>query len=213
MSTKKQIKNIYRKIFPHFTTELGKELEGCESFLDLACGINTPIQKYSKKHYSVGVDLFEPSIEDSKQKGLHTEYCVMSVLDIDKKFKENSFDCVVALDLIEHLEKEEGLKLISMMEKIAKKKVIIFTPNGFLPQGEHFENKWQIHKSGWDVEEMQEGGYEVIGINGWKPLRGEMAKSKYSPAFFWNRISEITQLFTKNHPKWAFQLLCVKEIR
>ncbi|PKM92362.1 MAG: SAM-dependent methyltransferase [Euryarchaeota archaeon HGW-Euryarchaeota-1] len=196
-----------------FRQELEKELEGCESFLDLACGINTPIQNYSKKYYSVGVDLFEPSVEGSKQKGLHTEYCIMSVLDIDKKFKENSFDCVVALDLIEHLEKKEGLKLMSMMEKIAKKKVIIFTPNGFLPQGEHFENVWQIHKSGWNVEEMQEKGYDVIGINGWKPLRGEMAKNKYSPAFFWNRISDITQLFTRKNPKFAFQILCVKEIK
>ena len=128
------LRPLYRVVFLDWRQEIEKELDGCTSFLDIGCGTNTPIRKYSKKYYSVGVDGFEPSIEESKKKGLHTEYCIMDILDIDKKFKEKAFDCVVALDLIEHLEKKVGVKLIEVMEKIAKKKVIIFTPNGFLPQ-------------------------------------------------------------------------------
>lgn len=60
---------------------------------------------------------------------------------------------------------------------------------------------------------MQKKRYKVIGINGWKPLKCEMAEPRYSPGFFWNRISDITQLFVRNHPKFAFQLLCVKELK
>jgi hypothetical protein len=90
----------------------------------------------------------------------------MNALDLDKTFSPKSFDCVLALDLIEHLEKEEGFQLISMMEKIATKRVIIFTPNGLLPQQEFGGNRLQIHKSGWSVEEMREKGFRVIGILG-----------------------------------------------
>jgi len=99
-----------------------------------------------------------------------------------------------------------------MMEEIATKKVIIFTPNGFLPQGEYDNNPWQIHHSGWDVEEMQDLGYNIIGINGWKPLRGEYARINYKPLFLWTLLSDITQLFVRNNPKYAFQILCVKEL-
>jgi len=134
----------------------------------------------------------------------------MNILDLEKKFETNSFDCVLASDLIEHLTKEDGLKLIDMMEKIAKNKIIIFTPNGFLSQGEYDNNPWQIHKSGWTVKEMKEKGYEVIGIDGWKPLRGEYASLRFWPKHFWLIISDITQFFVKNKPEKAFEILCYK---
>ena len=35
---------------------------------------------------------------------------------------------------------------------------------------------------------------------------------KYRPWFFWQIISDISQLWTRNHLKHAFQILCVKEI-
>ncbi len=97
------------------------------------------------------------------------------------------------------------------MEKIAKKKIIIFTPNGFLPQGKYDDNPWQIHRSGWTSKEMENKGYKVIGINGWKPLRGEYANLLFKPKVLWRIISDFTQLIVKRHPKNAFQILCVKE--
>ena len=99
-----------------------------------------------------------------------------------------------------------------MMEKIASKRVIIYTPHGFLPQGEYDNNHWQIHKSGWEIEEMQARGYRIVGIHGHKVLRGEYAKLRWRPWFFWQIVSDITQLWTRNHPKNVFQILCVKEI-
>ncbi|HEU4719048.1 MAG TPA: SAM-dependent methyltransferase, partial [Bacteroidia bacterium] len=119
----------------------------------------------------------------------------------------------VASDLIEHLEKEDGYRLIEMMEKLAAKKVVIFTPNGFLEQREYDGNKYQVHLSGWDVEEMEKLGYKVKGINGWKPLRGEFAVIRWWPKVFWGRISLLTQKRMETRPKKAFAILCTKEIR
>lgn len=58
---------------------------------------------------------------------------------------------------------------------------------------------------------MKQKGYEVIGINGWKKLRGFKAEVVYSPNIMWNFISDITQFFVKRRPKYAFQILCVKK--
>ncbi|HWP41979.1 MAG TPA: class I SAM-dependent methyltransferase, partial [Blastocatellia bacterium] len=71
---------------------------------------------------------------------------------------------VFLLDVIEHLEKEESLKLLRATEQIARQQVIIFTPLGFLPQ-EHPDGKdhwgmeggsWQTHKSGWLPEDFDD---------------------------------------------------------
>lgn len=202
----------YLKIFSSYRKELEKAVGESKSLLDVGCGKDSPIQYFPKGIYCVGVDAYKPSIQKSKEKKIHNEYHNIDVLEIGNEFKCRSYDCVIALDLIEHLEKKDGLKLIEMMEKIAREKVVIFTPKGFLPQKEHDNNPWQVHKSGWEVEEMQSKGYEVIGINGWKPLRGECAVPKLWPKFLWIIISDMTQPFVRNKPEKAFQILCVKTI-
>lgn len=207
-----------RVIFGHFRDHshkiLAKEIIGsCKTLLDLGCGASSPIQEFAAAlQYTVGVDYFKSSINKSEDKQIHDEYRLMNVLNIDTEFEENSFDGVLAYDLIEHLSKEDGLKLISMMEKIARKKVIVYTPNGFLPQRAYDGNQYQIHLSGWRIEEMKAMGFRVIGINGWKILRGERAQIRWRPTFFWRRISFLTQIITTKYPQYAFQILCIKDL-
>ena len=185
----------------------------CETVLDLGCGSDSfigPIKDRLTR--SVGTDLFKPSLDISRAKGLHHEYFKLDVLEAADQFGPGSFDCVMAIDLIEHLEREDGIRLIEQMEMMARKKVIIFTPNGFLPQEPYDGNPWQRHISGWGVAEMRGRGYRVIGINGWKPLRREFARVRWRPKSLWNVISIISQIFTTRNPRHAFQILCVKEL-
>ncbi len=56
------------------------------------------------------------------------------------------------------------------MKKWARKKIIITTPNRYLWQ-DGYINSMQEHKSGWTVEELQNLGFKVFGMNGWKNLR------------------------------------------
>ena len=204
--------NLKKITYYDYIDELEFALSGCESVLDLACGSSSPIKHLPKRFHAVGCDMFAAAIEESKKEGIHDQYLLVNALDLDKTFSPKSFDCVLALDLIEHLEKEEGFRLISLMEEIAKKRVIIFTPNGLLPQEEFGGNILQIHKSGWSVEEMREKGFRVIGILGWKALRGTKGSLKFSPKTFWSIISTLTQQVVKNRPQWAFQILCVKDV-
>jgi SAM-dependent methyltransferase len=209
---KKFISNIINSNFPTYINVLKKASMDCESLLDVGCGYSSPVQYLNKNINSVGLDAFEPNIVKSKNKGIHKDYVIGNFDSLEKLFKRNSFDCVLANDVIEHLSKEDGLIFLENLLRIAKKKVIIFTPNGFLPQGPIGGNIWMTHKSGWEVEEMKDLGFKVYGINGLKPLRGERCKIKYKPLFFWTIISFLTQLFTYRRPQYASQIFCVKEV-
>ena len=79
------------------------------------------------------------------------------------------------------------------MEKWAEKKVIITTPNEYLWQDGYDNNSMQEHKSGWSVEELENLGFKVFGMNGWKKLKGYKGLIKYKPTFLWQRISDLTQ--------------------
>ena len=201
---------LYKRVFPGLFENLQKELAGCDTVLDLGCGYDSPIQ-YCRVPFSVGVELFDPYLEESKKKGIHNEYIKADVRKIG--FRPRSFDAAVALDLLEHLTKDEGAELLCKMESWAKKKVVVFTTNGYLLQGPCDGNYLQEHKSGWRVDELGELGYKVCGINGWKRLRGYHGSEKYAPVFLWARISDLTQKITRRWPSQAFQLLAVKEIK
>lgn len=216
------MKNILRKIhdsvFGSYIDELKKTTNGHKSILDVGCGVDSPVQFLSRDMYRVGVDVYAPAIESSKKRGIHNEYFEMNTDDLDRQFDDDSFDCVLASDVIEHVTKEQGLALIEKMESIAKYKVIVFTPRGFVPQDEYEGNPWQIHKSGWEVAEMQNLGYQVIGING--------LKSVWNISFLWKKrddaglfvrvvrklLVDLTQLYARNHPEHAYQIMCTKTV-
>lgn len=210
MSFLDPLRRFYKTIFPSYQKELVKALQGSTSVLDVGCGSNSPVGQLRGKARLVGIDVYDGSVKKSQELGIHDEYHIHDVLKIQELFKAGSFDSVVALDLIEHLEKPDGLALLDAMETIATKKVVVFTPNGFLAQGEYDSNPWQVHRSGWTVAEMKSRGYDVIGISGWRPIRGELGYVKHKPAWFWIIFSDITQLFVRSHPEKAFQILCVK---
>lgn len=210
---KEKFKNIAReirnKITPPLTKYLENELKDCKSVLDLGCGNNSPLQ-YLSIPYSVGVDIYKPALLESKEKKIHNEYILADITKIE--FKEKSFDAIVMIAVLEHLSKEDGLKLIEKMEKWARKKIIIVVPNGFQHQDAYDGNPYQIHRSEWTTKELETLGFRVIGLHGWKALRGELGNIKYKPYSLWLLISDITQKITYHLPNLAATLFAIKNL-
>src|SRR5574341_952310 len=177
---KKFTRVVSRVVCPTYEQLLQGMVSDCDSILDLGCGANSPVGRLKRKPFSVGIDQHRPSLDTSQSRGLHHEYKCIDILEAGRHFTPGSFDCVIACDVIEHLEKSDGYKLIEVMEQLARRRVIIFTPNGFLPQQDE-DNPWNIHRSGWTVDEMSARGYKSLGINGWKPLRGEFGIPRIKP--------------------------------
>ena len=80
-----------------------------------------------------------------------------------------TMDTVVALDVLEHMEREEGVEFIRRALRIAQQQVIIFTPLGFLPQPESKDGRdawgmsgqeWQRHRSGWKPDDFP--GWRIV---------------------------------------------------
>lgn len=212
-------RSLYRKIIPNsYLLLLEKELKGCKSVLDLGCGFKSPLKDVPKTFYSVGLDIYNPYIKTSKKEIIHDKYIKADVLDTGKLFKPKSFDAVIALGVIEHLEKKDGYKLIKLMEKIAKKKIIFFTPNGILPNKNKTKQVGHDHLSGWTFNDFQKHHYKVYGVNGLKYLKCDYAdpadkiQIKFKPFFFWKLVSDISAILLFNKPELSFEIFAVKRL-
>lgn len=143
------------------------------SILDIGCGQGFPMQMIKnrmKVRRSVGVDLFKPYIEIGKKLKIHNKYVVSDVRKI--KFGDKSFDVVLALQILEHMNKKDAWKVVERIEKIAKKQVIIATPIGKMYHPVVDNNQLQLHKSGFYPEEFEKRGYKIIKF-GRKEILGE----------------------------------------
>lgn len=126
-------------------------------------------------------------------------------------FGESQVDCVVALHLIEHLEKTESLTLLNDLETYAKKLVIIETPNGFLRQPPSPDNPFQEHLCGYTVKELRNSGFKVTGTTGLKILRNNFDKGSYRGN--WQILHSLDRIlfFVLHHfPRLSFNLFAYK---
>jgi SAM-dependent methyltransferase len=183
-----------------------------DSVLDVGCGANSPLGRFGRRYpHTVGIDLFPEAIEQAGWAGIHDEYRVMDVLDAERVFGPDSFDTCVAFDLLEHLPQRDGKRLLGLMERVARRRVVVFTPNGFLPQEATGGNPYQIHRSGWTARQLSDLGYTVRGVNGLRLLRGHKGSMRFRPRRAWGAISDMSQPFVERQPALAFHLLGVKD--
>lgn len=212
----RKLLRFWRLTFPRLlagTTlaEIARATEGCRSALDLGCGGGSP-SRHLGIPFLAGLDGHAASLQEARANRTHQEYYLRDVRNLEGLFSAGQFEACIALDLIEHLTKDEGLRLLRDMERIASKRVILFTPNGFLPQQGGVDDLQQ-HLSGWEPGEMKALGYRVLGMHGPKFLRGEFHHPRTLPRSIAGPISIVGHfLYTRRHPEKASALLCTKDV-
>ena len=72
----------------------------------------------------LGCDVWKPYLLIAKN---YFPTIQLSVNELDR-FVDESYDVVICLDVLEHMKKDEALKAIDNMKRIARKKVIVYTP-------------------------------------------------------------------------------------
>jgi len=157
----------------------------------------------------VGIEANPPALAESRRNRIHDEYIEGDARRVE--LPPASFDAVMMIDLLEHLEPADGLALLGKAQRLARKKVIVFTPNGFVRQDEYGGNPLQVHRSGWTVEDLRGRGYRLYGIGGLKALRGDLAIPR-RPRVVTRPLANLTQPAVYRHPKHAFHLLAVKTL-
>lgn len=210
---------IFASIFHTLPYCLQRELRDCKTVLDIGCGPSSPLQHCKNIKQSLGVEAYKPYLEISKKHNIHNEYLNKKIEELE--FPDKSFDAVIMIEVLEHLSEEEGLRILQKLEKWTKKKIIISSPNGFVPQKELDGNPLQKHLSGWDVKKMRSLGYRCSGLAGLKVLRQEvqsnsmmggdiLASIRFRPRLLWFIIAAFSQVFTYYIPYQAFELFNVK---
>ncbi|MBS0290028.1 MAG: glycosyltransferase [Proteobacteria bacterium] len=131
--------------------------------LDLGCGIRPMNHFKPKLHLMVEpcleyVDILKYRNANDKS----TLIFQQDALSFLKKMASQSVDSIFMLDVIEHIEKEQGQEIIKECERVAREQIVLFTPMGYLSQ--HCNNDkdawgltggaFQNHLSGWSLDEF-----------------------------------------------------------
>jgi len=187
-------------------------LDGSKMILDVGCGQASPL-RFVEDSYKVGLDHFRPYILKSKSAAIHNAYVLADASHLP--FRSKSFDCAVAIEVIEHLGKQDGLRMIKQMEDVTQRKILLTTPNGFFNAlaGPDALNPEEKHISGWFVSEFRKLGFKVYGLNGFKLLYkaapGKVVL-KFRPQALFAFLASISCLFVYFFPSLAFQLFSIK---
>lgn len=169
-------------------------IKPCSKLLDIGCGI--------KPFTKVGCDLhiccepysgYIPVLNETYKDFLILN---MSWQEVVKSFPCNCVDTILIVDVIEHLEKEEAMSLLSETLKIASQQVVVFTPLGFFEQ-EHPDGidawgyhggQWQTHRSGWYPEDLPEnanGHWDFYVCNDFHYLNNKEEQLAEPKGAFW----------------------------
>lgn len=143
-----------------------------ESLLSLCSGIGLELSNLNTQKV-VAVDIAPQYLEKVKEFCPQATTVQSDALEYLKEQPDNSFDVISIIDGIEHMDKQTGLELIPHLKRVAKKEVLLFTPqghggDGYLKNEPH--NAWgiegadhfQTHKSGWTALELKDLGFEML---------------------------------------------------
>jgi len=168
-----------------------------DSILDLCCGAGVVSDGFVYKNIT-GVDIYKPYLDIYKKNVLNSEIITSNLSEtLLADFKDKSYDIVVCLDGVEHIEKNNSIKLIENMERVARKKVIIFTP-------EHAEDPEKI---------VPNFSHNAWGIEGGDSF--QIHKSAFSRFFFINRGYSFYQISTQKNQydgSIFYEMIYVKDL-
>ena len=142
------------------------------SLIDIGTGIKPQNNTFLNFQTYICVEPFLPYIEILKQK--HPEFIVIhgTWKETSKIFPDKSIDTIIALDVIEHMSKDDGHLLIQEALRIARLQVFIATPYGEYPQAYSPGEKdrwdmdggyWQSHRSSWTPEDF-DSSWDIVQV-------------------------------------------------
>lgn len=181
------------------------------TLLDIGCadGNTALILKLHETFEITGVEIFKPYVDLAMKRGIYKK---VIRADIRKLKTKDNFDIVMALNILEHFNKEEARKILKKIENMARKKIIIVIPIGKHPQESYDNNKYQEHKSFWEVKEMQSLGYKIKS-QGLKVLwgHGNVVKKYKLFCYVFFILSNLFYPILLIKPQWGTYMVCVKD--
>lgn len=156
MASKQPSDGCEKRIRPHSFDALLRELiRPAERYIDVGAGIR-PCTVHPGEY--LRIEPFKAYADVLRDAG----HAVLQK-EAPEALERKRTGTVLMLDVLEHMERDDGLRALSLAQAAAECQVVVFTPNGFRPQegdawrmgGEY----WQRHRSGWTPEDFP--GWQV----------------------------------------------------
>lgn len=148
-----------------FFIEMRKYIIKTSVIIDIGCGIRPETLFEPNVHVCIEpFDEYRKTIKPFFPNNSNVIFLKTDALNGISNFDDNSVDTIFVMDVIEHMTKKDGLKLIKEIDRVARNQVIIFTPVGFYPmfyKKSVDKDAWglggidvQEHKSGWTPKDF-----------------------------------------------------------
>jgi hypothetical protein len=155
----------------------------CDSVLDVGTGLMESLTLFPCR-VRIGLDAHRPYLERRQVPDavpIHAD-----ALELDRLFVPGAVDLVTLVDVIEHFDEGAARELLKNAERIARKRILVFTPRGQFPQ-EGYDafglggEELQRHRSAWDVEDLTTLGYRVAVLRGFHDRHNEAFVRTFGP--------------------------------
>jgi len=161
----------YRNYYPYVPIEIDLRLKLPRKYLDklkvLNVGLGTGYSGIARQipfldfGYLVNIDVHKPYLDAAMCKAWDAKDVRFIKADI-RDFDTSDFDVVMMFDVLEHLPKEDSLKVMDSI----KGKQIIFGPLEKVFRENTFGAESQDHLSFWEEKDYIERGYKVDVLKG-----------------------------------------------
>lgn len=108
-----------------------------------------------------GVEIWLPYLVDKRSQAKNFKRIIVAdIRDLINKLW--SVDLVIAFDVIEHLERSNGVTVINYLKSITNMALLVALPIVDYPQGPLYNNEAERHLTQWKVNEMEELGGKTL---------------------------------------------------
>jgi ubiquinone/menaquinone biosynthesis C-methylase UbiE len=95
----------------------------------------------------------------------YNQLFVGDALQLLPTIPDQSYDFVMAIDILEHFQQDDGERFLTHCRRIARRVALVSTPKEFIEQTVE-ANPFEDHKSVWSRESLESHGFTRILANG-----------------------------------------------
>jgi hypothetical protein len=123
---------------------------------------NQAMQK-NKKEWHVRIDGIEgyPIYITPVHDYCYNKIMIGDALTLLPTLHDKSYELILAIDILEHFHKEDGVNFLSELKRISSNAILISTPKEFIHQNIE-ANPFENHRSVWSKNDLTHYGFPLI---------------------------------------------------
>lgn len=151
----------------HLRRVIFELLEGIEfqTVLDVGCGRGAFLEMLASQYPLIefkGVDISSAAVDLAKREYPGGQFWVM---DISKNFVDQQFDLIICSEVLEHI--QDDLSALNNIAHMAKKYLVISTPQGRMRKFEEQVGHVRNYSSGELQEKVKNAGFQLVKVVEW----------------------------------------------